>query len=109
MIRMTLEEVMARPISARQKARMERLKNIRDEDIDFSDCPEMTEEDFASGKLRIIRHGGARPGAGRKPVGTKATMLWLTPAASKRLRTIAKKEGITMSKVANRLIEQGVF
>ena len=46
------------PIS--KEERMEILMNIRDEDIDLSDMPELTEEDFARGTRvgdRFIRKG----------------------------------------------------
>ena len=35
---------MGEPLTAEQKAELEALKNLRDEDIDLSDIPELTEE-----------------------------------------------------------------
>ena len=32
------------PLTEEQKAELEALKNMRDEDIDFSDIPELTDE-----------------------------------------------------------------
>lgn len=45
-------------------------------------------------------HGGSRPGAGRKPSGRVPLTLRLRPSVAKRLRTVAKKQGKTLSEVA---------
>ena len=82
------------------KARWERLKNMRDEDIDLSDIPEPTDEQLA----RAIRpgRGGARVGAGRKPSGRLPITLRLRPAIARKLRMAARRENLTVSDVAER-------
>ena len=52
------------------------------------------------------RRGGARPGAGRKPKEYVATMLNLTPAARRRLESLADGKAGGMSGVVNRLLEE---
>jgi hypothetical protein len=102
---MTLEEAQAiyekEKDTPEYKARMERLRNIRDEDIDFSDCPEMTEEDFASGRLKLVRHGGARAGAGRKPLGKARMTVQLSPSRVAQIRAFAKRKHKTLSAVVD--------
>jgi hypothetical protein len=44
---MTLEEAKAIKPTPEDLARLERLRNIRDEDIDYSDIPEFTDEELA--------------------------------------------------------------
>ncbi len=98
-IRMTLEEALARPMSERQKAEIEKLRNIRDEDIDFSDNPEATDEDYATGRVRVVGRGGVRLGAGRKPSGNQSVQLRLRPATIRRLHAVAKKRKVTLSQI----------
>jgi hypothetical protein len=78
-------------------ARMKKLRNMRDEDIDFSDIPEMTDEELA----RATRpgRGGARPGAGRKPSGNQSIQVRLKPATVRRLHAVAKKRKVTLSQI----------
>ncbi len=45
-------------------------------------------------------HGGARPGAGRKPAGRVPLTLRLRPAVADRLRAAARKQGKTLSELA---------
>ncbi len=45
-------------------------------------------------------HGGSRPGAGRKPSGRIPLTLRLRPAVANRLRAVAKKQGKTLSELA---------
>jgi len=92
-------------IEAEKKApdyneRMEHLRNIRDEDIDFSDAPEITDEAIARGEYRLAPRGGARPGAGRKHSGRVPLMLRVRPQLARRLRAVAKKSGRSMSEIA---------
>lgn len=98
---MTLEEARAR-FEAKKKdpeflARMERLKNIRDEDIDFSDIPEMTDEQLAT--ARRPGRGGARPGAGRKPSGNVALYVRVPAPWAARYRAEARKTKRPVSSV----------
>ncbi len=44
--------------------------------------------------------GGARPGAGRKPSGRQPVLLRLTPKTVRSLRAAARKQGKTISEVA---------
>ena len=54
-----------------------------------------------------LKHGGSRPGAGRKPTGRKAVLLRLTPATIRVLHAAAKREGKTMSAIAEEKLAQG--
>jgi len=47
-----------------------------------------------------LRHGGARRGAGRKPTGRKPILLRLAPATVRALRAAARRQGKTLSDVA---------
>ena len=69
-IRTTLQEALSAPLTKEQKEQLARLKNIRDEDIDFSDIPELTDEQLA--RATCPGRGGARLGAGRKPNGNRS-------------------------------------
>ena len=44
--------------------------------------------------------GGARKGAGRQPTGRQPVLLRLTPGTVRQLRTTAKKQGKTLSDLA---------
>ena len=96
-IRTTLQEVLSKPLTHEQRGQLARLKNIRDEDIDFSDIPEMTDEQFA----RATRpgRGGARLGAGRKPSGNKSVQVRLRPVTIRRLHAAAKRRRVTLSQI----------
>ena len=57
--------------------------------------------------LPIVRiNGGARPGAGRKKIGRHPLMIRLLPKAEKKLRSFAKKEGVSISEAAEKMILQ---
>jgi hypothetical protein len=86
----------AKPLTAEQ---IERFRNIRDEDIDFSDNPEATPEDYATGRVRVVSRGGVRVGAGRKPVGTKPVTLWLRETTIAKIRDTAQRQNATQSAV----------
>ncbi|MDR1789620.1 MAG: hypothetical protein LBR12_04675 [Opitutaceae bacterium] len=96
-IRTTLGEVMARPLTKEQKAGIERLSGIRDEDIDFSDAPECTDAELA-GACRP-GHGGARPGAGRKPSGNVPLYVRVPAAWAEKWRAQARKTKRPLSEV----------
>jgi hypothetical protein len=49
---------------------------------------------------RPLHHGGARPGAGRKPSGRKPVLLRLAPATLRVLRAAARRQGKTLSDIA---------
>ena len=105
-VQFTEEEISARLEAERKtpeyKARMERLANIRDEDIDFSDIPEWTDEQFA----RATRpgRGGVRPGAGRPRSNRVPLTLRLRPSVARHLRAIARREETSISAVAERAL-----
>lgn len=87
----------AKPLTAQQRAQ---LAMIKDQDIDFSDNPELTAADIKRGLLKPVSRGGARPGAGRKPSGRLPVSLRLKPSVILALRRQAKREGKTISQVA---------
>jgi uncharacterized protein (DUF4415 family) len=41
------EDILGKPLTKRQKADLERLRNLPDSQIDFSDIPELTDEQLA--------------------------------------------------------------
>jgi len=47
-----------------------------------------------------LPRGGARPGAGRKPSGRQPVLLRLAPATVRALRASARRQGKTLSDVA---------
>ncbi|MCF3649258.1 hypothetical protein [Synoicihabitans lomoniglobus] len=99
-VRKSLDQ--ARPLSAKQRTRLSR---IADKDIDFSDTPEITAAAIQLGRIKLVGRGGVRPGAGRKPSGRKPVSLRLKPSTIEGLHRQAKKEGKTISEVAeNRLL-----
>jgi hypothetical protein len=51
-------------------------------------------------KARPLAWGGTREGAGRKPSGRQPMLLRLTPRTVRRLRATARKQGKTVSAVA---------
>jgi len=53
--------------------------------------------------------GGARTGAGRKPTGRQPILLRLTPKTVRHLRAAARKQGKTISEIAeDRLVVTGL-
>jgi hypothetical protein len=58
--------------------------------------------------MKIIRRGGARPGAGRKPLGKTQILLHLRPKSAAAIRAKAKKENLTMSEVVDGLVLAGL-
>ena len=107
-IRMTLAEAQAKPFTAAERAHFAALAAKPDSQIDFSDQENITPEAIAAGHYVIIRRGGARVGAGRKPSGRQQVSLRLLPATVRRLRAQAKREGKTLSAVAeSRLAAKG--
>jgi hypothetical protein len=46
--------------------------------------------------------GGARPGAGRKPLGRKALMLTLDPKTEAKIRAEAEAKKLTLGAVVDR-------
>jgi hypothetical protein len=57
-------------------------------------------------EMKVTVNGGAREGAGRKPSGRHQIVLRLLPKAEKRLRVLAKREGVSLSEAAERMILQ---
>jgi hypothetical protein len=50
------------------------------------------------------KRGGARSGAGRKPVGHVRMQILILPQTRKRIEAVARREGVTLSKAVDRLI-----
>lgn len=96
-VKTTLANALRRPLPAAQLAR---LKTEKDASIDFSETPEISAADVASGRVRIVSRGGARVGAGRKPTGRVPMTLRLRPEVAARLRAKAKRLGKSISEVA---------
>jgi len=48
--------------------------------------------DYFDAARAIVTHGGARPGAGRKPSGKVRKTVKLSPAAIRRVRAFARRE-----------------
>lgn len=55
------------PISNKSETDLQRLDGMSDEDIDFSDCPEVTPDMFASA---VVRHGSRQ-----QPVQKSITLM----------------------------------
>ncbi len=49
------------------------------------------------GQAKIKASGGARPGAGRKPLGKIRKQVKLTPLAVKRFQSFARRRGLNFS------------
>ena len=56
--------------------------------------------DLSTARFKPFKHGGARIGSGRKPVGRKPILLRLKPAVIAALRARAKAEKKSLSEVA---------
>jgi hypothetical protein len=56
--------------------------------------------DLARVKAKPLAWGGARDGAGRKPSGRQPVLLRLTPKTVRQLRVTARKQGKTVSDLA---------
>jgi len=100
LIRTTLAEVSARPVSPGEQARLRDLAKRPDDALDLTDPAEISDADLREGRVRVVPHGGARPGAGRKPTGRRPITLRLKPAVLRTLRAQARREGKTVSEVA---------
>jgi hypothetical protein len=48
--------------------------------------------DYFDPARAVVTHGGARPGAGRKPSGKLRKTVKLTPGAIRRFRAFARRE-----------------
>ena len=97
LVKTTLASALRRPLPADHLAR---LKSEKDATIDYSETPEITPADVASGRVQIASQGGARAGAGRKPTGRVPMTLRLRPEVAARLRAKAKRLGKSISEVA---------
>lgn len=100
LVRMTLAEALARPITSAERNQLAALAAKADREIDFSDQENITPEKIAAGHYRIVSRGGLRPGAGRKPTGNRAVKLRLPPSLLRSLRAEARREGTTLSALA---------
>lgn len=100
LVKITLAEALAKPITPAERARLAALASRPDSEIDFSDQEEITSEKIAAGHYRIVRRGGLRSGAGRKPSGNRPVKLRLPPAVLRSLRAEARRQGTSLSVVA---------
>ncbi len=100
LVRITLAEISARPVSRAEQARLRDLAKRPDTALDLTDPVEITDADLHEGRARVVPHGGARRGAGRKPTGRRPITLRLKPAVIKTLRAQARRENKTLSEVA---------
>jgi hypothetical protein len=105
---MTLEEARrafdAELATSEGRARWERLKAMREEDIDFSDIPELTDEQLA-GAYRPGR-GGVRPGSGRKATGNVSVSIRIPAAWAEGFRAEARKTCRPLSDVMRAHLRQ---
>ncbi len=90
-IKMTLADAKARPLSAAAKARLAKLSAKSDAQIDFSDQPDITDEEIAAGRVKVVGRGGKRPGAGRRALGKTRKTVKLSPATVNRLEAYARR------------------
>jgi hypothetical protein len=100
LIRKTLAEITAHPVSTAEQFRLRALAPRPDAALDLTDPAEISDADLRRGHARVIPHGGAREGAGRKPSGRRPITLRLKPAVLRTLRAQARREGKTVSEVA---------
>jgi len=64
--------------------------------------------DLAKVAARPFKHGGARPGAGRRASGNEPILLRLPPRMITRLRRLAKRQKKGNSVMAGELLEAGL-
>ena len=102
LIRKTLAEITARPVSTAERVRLRDLAKRPDSALDLTDPAEISDADLLHGRARVVPHGGAREGAGRKPTGRRPITLRLKPAVLRGLRAQARREGKTVSEIAER-------
>ncbi|MCC6130897.1 MAG: CopG family transcriptional regulator [Acidobacteria bacterium] len=83
---------------------------MRDEDIDFSDVPELGPDAFKNG-VRNWRPGQPLPRRGRPPLtpgqegDAPVTSVRFPPALLERLRAAAAREGVGIGDVIRRAVE----
>jgi len=94
MTKTTLTEQIAQPLSTKRLAELAALAARPDSDIDFSDQAEITPEKIAAGDYKVVRRGGARRGAGRKPTGKLTKQVRLSAATIRKLRSFQKRKGL---------------
>jgi hypothetical protein len=61
--------------------------------------------DLTTMQAKPFRHGGPRPGSGRKPSGNQPILLRLSPRTIAGLKRLAKLKGQGNSAVADELLE----
>ena len=85
--------------SAPGKGRKKKKQLMQDSEIDFSDIPELTDEELASGR---------RVGRPRKENPKQMIALRIDPKLLKKLRTIAKKQNKPYQTLLHDLLEEAV-
>ena len=61
--------------------------------------------DLGKVAAKPFKHGGPRPGAGRKPSGNEPILLRLSPRTISKLRQLAKRQKKKNSLVAGEILE----
>ena len=92
LVKMTLAEALARPLTVTERAHFAALAAKPDAQIDFSDQPEITAAAIAVGHVLVTGRGGVRTGAGRKSLGKLRKTVKLSPAAIRRFQAYAKRK-----------------
>jgi len=64
--------------------------------------------DLSKAVAKPFKHGGARPGAGRRASGNKPILLRLPPRTIVRLRRLARRQNKGNSVMAGELLEAGL-
>ena len=59
-------------------------------------------------RVKPLKHGGSRAGAGRKPSGNQPILLRLSPGTLRKLRQEAKRRKQPLSKTANESLLLGL-
>ena len=90
----TLAEQIAQPLNPKRLAQLAALAARPDAEIDYSDQEEITPTKIAEGLYQVVRRGGARRGAGRKPTGNLTKQVRLSPATIRKLSRFQKRKGL---------------
>lgn len=94
LIRKSLDQLKSQELTPVAKSRLGKLARKPDDEIDFSDQPDLTGESIKSGRVRIVGRGGKRAGAGRPALGKMRKNIKLSSAAVRRLENYARKHNL---------------
>ena len=96
MKRFSEEELLGKPLSEEQKRQMHAVMEMKDEDIDLSDIPEIREIPPGA-----VRGRDFRPRPHQVPV-------YLDPELQSRLAPIALRKGISLSALVSQLLRKEI-